>query len=112
MGPRVFLLFPFVCIFLFLLFFPSREICTRSSGREVRIRVPTFAVVYLSRGTLPQKRGQKGTTGGHSVGTLDVYSKLPPGEICREHLFQMTREHAVAGYEIQFAPPKKPRLKP
>ena len=23
-----------------------------------------FSVVYLSRGTLPQKRGEKGTTGG------------------------------------------------
>ena len=30
---------------------------------EDRIRVPTFSVVYFSRGTLPQERGEKGTTG-------------------------------------------------
>ena len=27
----------------------------RSSGKEVRIRVPFFSVVYFSRGTLPKK---------------------------------------------------------
>ena len=32
---------------------------TRSSSREVRIRVPFFSAVYLSRGTLPQKRNGK-----------------------------------------------------
>ena len=39
---------------------------TRSSSSEVRVRVPffSFSVVYFSRGTLPQKRGEKGTTGG------------------------------------------------
>ena len=34
----------------------------RSSCREAGIRVPFFAVVYFSRGTLPPKRGGKGTT--------------------------------------------------
>ena len=40
---------------------------TRSSSREVRIRVPIFCIVYFSRGTLPEKRNKKrskGTTGG------------------------------------------------
>ena len=35
---------------------------TRCSSREVRIRVPTFSVVYFSRGTLAQKQlARKGT---------------------------------------------------
>ena len=40
---------------------------TRSSSREVRIRVPTVAVVYFTRVPNPpnQKRGERsGTTGG------------------------------------------------
>ena len=42
---------------------PPRTTGTRSSGREVRIRVPIlFSVVYFSGG-LPQK-AEKGTTGG------------------------------------------------
>ena len=46
-----------------------REPPTRSSSREVRIRVPfLFSVVHFSRGTLPKKRGEKGTTGGPSQG--------------------------------------------
>ena len=32
---------------------------TRSSSREVRIRVPFFSVVYFSRGTLPPKKGKR-----------------------------------------------------
>ena len=39
---------------------------TRSASRvlrEVRIRVPTFSVVYFSRGTLPQKRGKRAPMG-------------------------------------------------
>ena len=39
----------------------GRESSSRSS-REVRIRVPFSSVVYFRRGTLPQKRGEKGTT--------------------------------------------------
>ena len=40
---------------------------SRSSSREVRIRVPTFFLdVYFSRGTLPQKKCKLGTTGGPS----------------------------------------------
>ena len=35
----------------------SWDVLTRSSNREVRIRVPFFSVVYFSRGTLP--RGKK-----------------------------------------------------
>ena len=31
----------------------------RSSSRELRIRVPTFSVVYFSRGTLPTKKGER-----------------------------------------------------
>ena len=39
-------------------FLPNR---TRSSSREVRIRVPfPFSVVYFGRGTLPPKKGEKG----------------------------------------------------
>ena len=34
---------------------------TRISSREVRIRAPFSSVVYFSRGTLPTKKGQKGT---------------------------------------------------
>ena len=35
---------------------------SRSSSREVRIRVPFFQDVYFSRGTLPTKKGvKKGT---------------------------------------------------
>ena len=37
----------------------SRWIDSRSSSRDVRIRVPTFSVVYFSRGTLPQKGNGK-----------------------------------------------------
>ena len=44
----------------------------RSSSREVRIRVPTFSVVYFSRGTLPKKR-VKGTTERPRLN----YKKLP-----------------------------------
>ena len=36
---------------------------TRSSSRDVIIRAP-FSVAYFSRGTLPKKDLQKGTTGG------------------------------------------------
>ena len=36
---------------------------TRSSGREARIRVLFFPVVYFSRGTLPPKGQQDWTTG-------------------------------------------------
>ena len=41
----------------------ATKMATRSSSREVRIRVPEFfAVVYFSRGTLPTKKGvKKGT---------------------------------------------------
>ena len=40
----------------------------RGFSRELRIRVPTFSVVYFSRGTLPtKKRGEK----GHLAGDLD-----------------------------------------
>ena len=45
---------------------------TRSSG-DVRIRQPTFVgSVYFSKGSLPQKRGEKGTTGGSSSGLLGL----------------------------------------
>ena len=37
---------------------------SRSSSREVRVRVPFFSVVYFSRGILPQKRGEKGNYWG------------------------------------------------
>ena len=33
---------------------------TRSSSREVRIRVPFSSVLYFSRGTLPPKKGKSG----------------------------------------------------
>ena len=36
---------------------------TRSSSREVRIRVPCVSVVYFSKGTLPQKRGKRALLG-------------------------------------------------
>ena len=36
----------------------SPPFMARSSSREVRIRVP-FSVVYLSRGTLPPKKGKR-----------------------------------------------------
>ena len=36
---------------------------SRSSSGEVRIRVPTFSVVYLSRGTPSPQKKEKGTTG-------------------------------------------------
>ena len=36
---------------------------TRSSSREVRIRVP-FSVVYFSGGTLPQKKVKRALLGG------------------------------------------------
>ena len=43
---------------------PSKPFKTRSSSTELRIRVPDFlSVVHFSRGTLPQQRGEKGTTG-------------------------------------------------
>ena len=35
----------------------TRDGETRSSSREVRIRVPFFSVGYFSRGTLPTKKG-------------------------------------------------------
>ena len=47
----------------------TSENSTRYSSREVRTRVPFFSVVYFSRGTLPQKRGEKGTTRGPSPQT-------------------------------------------
>ena len=54
-----------------------KDILHRSSSREVRIRVPTFfLVVYFSRGTLAQKRGEKGTTGGPSR-YIDTYPHRP-----------------------------------
>ena len=40
-----------------------------SSSKEVRMMVSTSFSVYFSRGTLPQKRGEKGTTGGPSCKT-------------------------------------------
>ena len=40
------------------------KIGTRSSSGEGRIRVPDFFSVVYFRGTLPQKIGEKGTTGG------------------------------------------------
>ena len=39
---------------------------SRSSSREVRIRLPFFSVVYCSRGTLPTKKGSQGATGAPS----------------------------------------------
>ena len=46
---------------------------SRSSGREVRIRVPVvFSVVYFSRGTLLQQRNAK-----RALGDLVVFASLP-----------------------------------
>ena len=45
---------------------------TKSSSREVSIRVSVFSVVYFSRGTLPKKKGkEKGTW----LGDLDAHHK-------------------------------------
>ena len=51
---------------------------TRSSSRKVRIRVLTFfSVVYFSRGSLPQKKGYRGTTGGpRQISSLQWHEKL------------------------------------
>ena len=45
--------------------FSREHISTRSSSREVNIRVPTFLfyVVDFSRGTFPQKRGKRALLG-------------------------------------------------
>ena len=50
------------------------KLSTRSSSGEVGIRVPFFSVVDFSRGTLPTKKGSKGTTGGPSLGWSQVVS--------------------------------------
>ena len=42
-----------------MLWLRDAETASRSSSREVRIRVPCFSVVYLSRGTLPPKKGNR-----------------------------------------------------
>ena len=42
----------------------SKTSKSRSSSREVRTRVQFFSVVYFSRGTLPQKRAEKGHLAG------------------------------------------------
>ena len=53
--------------------------CSRSSSREVRIRVPTFSVVYFSRGT-PQKKNKsvQGHLAGGSGGSSSVSARLLP----------------------------------
>ena len=38
----------------------SFNTAARSSSREVRLRVPTFSVVYFGRSPPNQKRGEKG----------------------------------------------------
>ena len=47
----------------------------RSSRKEVRIRVPFFPVVYLSRATLPQKVGREGHLAG-AQGSVFDYPKV------------------------------------
>ena len=42
------------------------SIMSRSSSRELRIRVPLFSVVYFSKGTLPPQK--KETVKGHRAG--------------------------------------------
>ena len=44
-----------------------RSIKSRSSSREVKIRVPTFSVVCF-RGTLPKKKGKRALLGDLEVG--------------------------------------------
>ena len=48
---------------------PVLMVSTRSSSREVRIRVPCFSVVYFSRGTL--KKGKRALL-GDLVNQVDV----------------------------------------
>ena len=51
---------------------PSCRFPSRSSSREVRIRVPDFfPVVYFSRGALPQKRVKGHLAGGPSLKIRD-----------------------------------------
>ena len=61
----------------------SFEICSRSSSREVRIKVPFFSVVYFSRRKpAPQKRVKVGTILGDLGGIpllKEAYGLLFPG---------------------------------
>ena len=69
---------------------------TRSSSREVRIRVPLFAAVYFSRGTLPTK---KETVKGHLVGDLakETGGQLSAPPLSPESGLGLARVHLEGG---------------
>ena len=61
----------------------------RSSSREVRIREATFAVVYCTRGTLPQKRGERALLGdlvSFFLGEASTFTSI----LSRDPIFQET----------------------
>ena len=54
---------------------PPAERQQRGS-REVRMRVRFLSVAYFGRGTLPLKKGYKGTTGGHRMGSRMLHMSV------------------------------------